>query len=104
MAGRDRGENSSFYRLGGDLSLAPLADRAVGAFRDFTRQGDRLAELLRREVGGSSRTRGVGKACRHVGGRVGVRRAARQPALAPQASHIEAHVELAGDLGIVEAV
>jgi len=50
MPRRDRLDDAAPYDLVGQLTVTPLTDRATGVGRHFARQGDDLADLLRREL------------------------------------------------------
>jgi hypothetical protein len=104
MAGRDALEDATLDRLIRDLSLAPLADRAVGAYRDLTGQRSQLAELLGGKVSGRSGTGPVAQPGGHAGRRVGVGRCGGQPAPTPETRGIEADRFVSGNLGVVFAV
>jgi hypothetical protein len=104
VAGRDRREDAAFDRLLGNFAAAPVADGPVGAVREFAGEGDQLAELFRREVGGSPRTGGIRQPRRDRSGNVGVCQWGGQPAGAPASGHLGVDAEVASNLGVVEAV
>ncbi len=100
MAGRNLGHDAALHEFVGDLPAGPLADRATRRSRRGAGQFDDLANLGVGNPHGSAGARRIGQPLGD--GAVGEGHCLQaEPALAPEAGHIETDAELAGNLAMV---